>query len=66
MGPERNHKITTTMEGAPVDAEFMQKVDTLKWSKGEDFMKTPEYETCKNALVDSFFGQAAVNQPKVH
>ena len=55
MGPERNHKITTTMEGAAVDPEFMQKMKTLKWSKDEQFIKTPEYETRKRALFEQSF-----------
>jgi hypothetical protein len=51
--------IATTMEGAAVDPEFMQKMNTLKWAKGERFIKTPEYETRKRALFDNHFGDPA-------
>ena len=47
------------MEGAAVDPEFMQKMNTLKWSKDEQFIKTPEYETRKRALFDNHFGEPA-------
>ena len=60
MEPERNHKIITTMEGGSAgDPEFMQKMKTLKWSKDERFIKTPEYETRKRALFDNHFGDPA-------
>ena len=36
----------------------MKKMKTLKWSKDEQFIKTPEYENRMSALFDSHFGQA--------
>ena len=48
------------MEGGSAgDPEFMQKMKTLKWSKDERFIKTPEYETRKRALFDNHFGDPA-------
>ena len=60
LGPNENQLIATTMEGAAVDPEFMQKMNTLKrWSKDEQFIQTPEYETRKRALFDNHFGEPA-------
>ena len=39
-----------------MDPEFMQKMKTLKWSKDEQFIKTPEYETRKRALLNNCKG----------
>jgi hypothetical protein len=48
------------MEGGSAgDPEFMQKMKTLKWSKDERFIETPEYETRKRALFDNHFGDPA-------
>ena len=34
-------------------------MNTLKWSKDEEFINTPEYETRKRALFDNHFGDPA-------
>ena len=42
-----------------MDPEFMQKMNTLKWSKDEQFIQTPEYETRKRVLFNNHFGDPA-------
>ena len=59
LSPNENQLIATTMEPVAADPEFMQKMSTLKWSKDEQYIKTPEYEKRRSALFDSHFGRPA-------
>jgi hypothetical protein len=59
LSPNENQLIATTMEPVAADPEFMQKMSTLKWAKGERHIQTPEYEKRRSALFDSHFGRPA-------
>ena len=56
FGPEQISQNHNNMEGA-ADPEFMELLKTLKWTKDEKFIATPEYEKRKTVLFDTHFGQ---------